>query len=115
ALFADARVSGKRPGRLQILDDRAETDRFGIECFLFCDLRPIQNLEPITLEHFFSALALEHERFASAVRNYCAARGIIALVTASEDCLLPVRNPQCARPRAIGSNRANGFNRKHWF
>jgi hypothetical protein len=51
ALFADARASGKRLGRLQILDDRAEIDRFGIECFAFCDLRPIQNFEPITLNH----------------------------------------------------------------
>ena len=67
-------------------------------CILF--LRPIQNFEPITLEHFFSAPALERERFASAVRNHCAARGIIALVTASEDCLAYQSAIRNARDRA---------------
>ena len=50
--------------------------------------RPIQNPEAITLEHFFSMPALECERFGSVVCNYCAARAILALVTASEDCLV---------------------------
>ena len=58
-LFADTRVSGKRSGRLQIFDHRAEIDRLRIECFVFCDLRPIQNLEPVALEHFLSAPAFK--------------------------------------------------------
>src|SRR5439155_1991002 len=74
ALFADARVSGKRAGRLQILNDRAEIDRLGIECLVFCDLRPIQNPEPIAFEHFFAAPAFErddltaHAFFAGAIQ-----------------------------------------------
>src|SRR6266436_648198 len=59
ALFADARVSGKRAGRLQIFDHRAEIDRLGIERFVFCDLGPIQHFEPVALEHFFSTAAFE--------------------------------------------------------
>src|SRR6266404_1904897 len=65
ALFADARVSGKWSGRLQILDDSAEIDRLGIERFIFCDLRPIQNLEAVALEHFFAAPAFERDDLAA--------------------------------------------------
>src|SRR5439155_7044565 len=74
ALFADARVSGKWAGRLQILNDRAEIDRLRIECLVFCDLRSIQNLEAVTFEHLFAAPALErndlaaHAFFAGAIQ-----------------------------------------------
>src|SRR6478609_5973515 len=58
-LLACARVSGKRVRGLQVLDDGAEVDRFGIKRFVFGDLCPIQNLEAVTFEHFFAASALE--------------------------------------------------------
>src|SRR5262249_1509774 len=44
---------------------RAEIDRLGIERFIFCDLRPIQNLEAIALEHLFAAPALEGDDLAA--------------------------------------------------
>src|SRR6266436_5214125 len=45
---------GERFGRLQILDDGAEIYRFGINCPVFRDLRPIQHFESVALEHFLS-------------------------------------------------------------
>ncbi len=64
-LFADARIRGKRAGRFQIFDDGAEIDRLGIERFVFCDLRPIQNLEAVTFEHFFAAPAFKGDDLAA--------------------------------------------------
>src|SRR6266705_1494941 len=64
-LFADARVGGKRPRCFQILDDSAEIDRLGIERFIFCDLRPVQNLEPVTFEHLFAAPAFKCDDLAA--------------------------------------------------
>src|SRR5260370_14040146 len=60
-LLADARIRGERFRRLQILDDGAEIHRFGIKGLVLCDLGAIQNLESITLEHFFAAPAFERD------------------------------------------------------
>src|SRR5260370_5161036 len=60
-LLADARIRGERFRRLQILDDGAEIQRFGIKGLVLCDLGAIQNLESITLEHFFAAPAFERD------------------------------------------------------
>src|SRR5215510_13963130 len=51
--------------RFQILDDRAEVHRFGIKRFVFGDLRPVQNLEAVALEHFLTATALERDYLAA--------------------------------------------------
>src|SRR6478752_9012274 len=59
ALLACARVSRKRIGSLQVLDNRAEIDGFGIKRFVFGDLRSVQNLKAVAFEHFFAAAALE--------------------------------------------------------
>src|SRR5213594_789275 len=58
-LLAHTRICLERFGRLQIFDHCAEIDRLGIEGFIFCNLRPIQHLEPVPLEHFLSAPAFE--------------------------------------------------------
>src|SRR6266487_1757656 len=60
-LFADAGVSGKRSGRFQIFDHGAEIDRLGIERLVFCNLRAIQHLESVALEHLFATPALERD------------------------------------------------------
>src|SRR5882762_4556262 len=48
---ARARVGRKRPRRFEVLDDRAQVNRFGIKRFVLRDLGPIQNLESVALEH----------------------------------------------------------------
>ena len=64
-LFAGARVSGKRVGGLQVLDDGTEVDRLGIKRFVFGDLCPVQHLEAVTFKHFFAASALERDDLAT--------------------------------------------------
>src|SRR5882724_670508 len=58
-LLADTRVSGKRPCSFQVLNYGAEINRLRVKRFVLCDLGPIQDLEPVALEHFLSAPALE--------------------------------------------------------
>jgi len=40
-LFADARISGERFGRFQVLNHGAEIDRLGIKGLVLCDFRSI--------------------------------------------------------------------------
>src|SRR5438128_12093363 len=63
-LLAHTRICRERFGRLQIFDHCAEIDRLGIEGFIFCDLRPIQHLEPVPLEHFLPAPTFEGDDLA---------------------------------------------------
>src|SRR5438128_976073 len=63
-LLAHTRICRERFGRLQIFDHGAEIDRLGIERLIFCNLRPIQHLEPIALEHLFATPALERDDLA---------------------------------------------------
>src|SRR4029078_6356355 len=63
-LVAGAGVSGKRVVAVESLKDGAEIDRFWIKRFVFRDLRPVQNLEAVTFEHFFTAPPLERDDLA---------------------------------------------------
>src|SRR5207248_11546226 len=63
-LGTSARGNRERLGRFQVLDHRAEINRFGIERFVFCDLGPVHDAETVTLEHFFAAPAFEGDDLA---------------------------------------------------
>src|SRR5262249_24783494 len=65
ALLACARVSGKRVGGFQVLNDGTEVYRLGIERLVFGDFCPIQNLEPVALEYFFATPAFERDDLAT--------------------------------------------------
>src|ERR1044072_9479987 len=65
ALLASACVSRKRISGFQVLDNRAEIDRFGIKRLVLGDFCPVQNFEAVTFEHFFAAPALKCDDLAT--------------------------------------------------
>src|ERR1051326_6895941 len=64
ASHSGANINAQRLGGLQPLDDRAQINRFRIILSVLRDLRAMQTLEPVTLEHFFAAPVLEGDDLA---------------------------------------------------